>query len=160
MRFPIPHARAACLAALLAACQWDNSGFPVTDPKPDPKVEPQIETPVDPVKTPAAPEQDFAGCWRVVFRGDSGRIRAWQKGKEVGGFLAWDSGGVDTLGGNLGFPYLRLEARGDAGDRVYLGNMLRTVQHFETKLLGTPNGRLEKLNGDRIPCGVDSLPAP
>lgn len=152
----LPSLCTCALAAILIGCEWDNSGFPAEDPETGPKV----ESPVDSTKPLSISEPQFSGCWRTVFEGDSGRIRAWQKGKAVGGFLTWDGGGADTLGGSLGFPYLRLEARGAHGPRVYLGNVLRTVRHFETKLLDTPNRRIEKLNGDRVPCGADTLMAP
>lgn len=135
---------------MLGACEWDSGDTRTTGPK--------VEPPADTAIAPSGP--DFSGCWRTVFEGDSGRIRAWQIGKAVGGFLTWDDGSLDTLGGSLGFPYLRLEARGAHGPRVYLGNVLRTVRHFETKLLDTPNRRIEKLKGDRVPCGADSLTVP
>ncbi|MDB5047723.1 MAG: hypothetical protein JWO30_794 [Fibrobacteres bacterium] len=100
----------------------------------------------------------ISGCWKVGFRGLEGSLRVEQTGKDLGGSLRWADGSVDSLSGILEYPYLRLTTVGANGTRRFKGNVLPAVDHFEVKLLDTPQGVVEKLVGDRGRCDSTGVP--
>jgi hypothetical protein len=109
-----------------------------------------LPSPADPARNPAAGE--LTGCWTLGFRGIEAAARMRHNGRGLAGSFRWKDGSEDSLTGVFEYPYLRFTAIGPAGNRRFQGNVLRSMTHFEVKMLDTPKLRVEKLIGDRVPC--------
>lgn len=116
----------------------------------------------DSLVTPVPPARDtvqWDGCWSVAYQDRRGHLIASHDSAGVTGAIAWEGGLRDTLIGTFGFPYLRFALTGAGDDGQYVGNVLRTFNHFEVKRIGTPGQMVVKMIGDREACvGAPALP--